>query len=97
MGPHNALGIDSTVTRVHTVLISTGQNLRTFLVHHTLRLGADNVGVSSVARRTVTPGAVVSTLTESISTALGEAAGLHTVPVDTLVGQRTLQVTLTPG
>ena len=44
---------------------------------------------------TVTPGPVVTTLTQSIDPALGEAAGQHTVPVDTLVRQGTLQVTLT--
>ena len=44
---------------------------------------------------TVTPGPVVTTLTQSIDPALGEAAGQHTVPVDTLVCQGTLQVTLT--
>ena len=85
MGPHNALSIDSTVTRVHTVLISTGQNLRTFLVHHTLRLGADNVGVSSVARRTVTASPVVSALTESLPATLSETTGEDTVSVDTFV------------
>ena len=46
---------------------------------------------------TVAPGPVVTTLTQSIGSTLGEAAGQHTVPVDTLVRQRTLQVTLTPS
>ena len=77
------------------MLISTGQNLGTFLVHHTLRLGAGSVGVSPVAGRTVAAGPVVSALTESIAATLGEAAGEDTVPVDTLVSQRALQVTLT--
>ena len=77
------------------MLISTGQNLGTFLVHHTLRLGAGSVGVSPVAGRTVAAGPVVSALTESIPATLGEAAGEDTVPVDTLVSQRALQVTLT--
>ena len=97
MGPHNALSVDSTVTGVDTVLISTGQNLRTLLVHHALRLGADYVGVSSVARRTVTAGPVVSALTESLPATLSEATGEDTVPVDTLVSEGTLQVTATPG
>ena len=79
------------------MLISTGQDLGTFLVYNTLRLGAGSVGVSPVAGWTVAPGSVVSALTESIPAALGEAAGEDTVPVDTLVRQRALQVTLTPG
>ena len=43
---------------------------------------------------TVAPGPVVSTLTQSRHSTLGEATGQHTVPVDTLVSQRTLEVTL---
>ena len=79
------------------MLISTGENLGTFLIYNTLRLGAGSVGVSPVAGRTVAAGPVVSALTESIAATLGEAAGEDTVPVDTLVSQRALQVTLTPG
>ena len=97
VGPHNALSVHRAVTGVDTVLISTGENLGTFLIYDTLRLGAGSVGVSPVAGRTVAPGPVVSALTESIAATLGEAAGEDTVPVDTLVSQRTLQVTLTPG
>ena len=79
------------------MLISTGENLGTFLVYDTLRLGAADIRVPPVAGRTVAAGPVVSALTESIAATLGEAAGEDTVPVDTLVSQRTLQVTLTPG
>ena len=91
------MGVHSTVTGVDTVLIPTGENLGTFLVYDTLRLGAGSVGISPVAGRTVAPGPVVSALTESITATLGEAAGQDTVPVDTLVSQRALQVTPTPG
>ena len=77
------------------MLIPTGQNLGTFLVYDTLRLGAGSVGISPVTGRTVAPGSVVSALTESVSATLGEAAGEDTVPVDTLVCQGALQVTLT--
>lgn len=93
VGPHDALGVHRTVTGVYTVLISTCQDLGTFLIHDTLRLGAGDIGVSSVAGGTVASGPVVSALTESIPATLGEAAGQHTVPVDTLVCQGTLQVT----
>ena len=79
------------------MFISTGENLGTFLIYNTLRLGAGSVGISPVAGRTVAPGPVVSALTESIPATLGEAAGQDTVPVDTLVSQRALQVTPTPG
>ena len=79
------------------MLISTGQDLGTFLVYNTLRLGAGSVGVSPVAGRTVAPGPVVSALTESIAATLGEAAGEDTVPVDTLVAQGALQVAPTAG
>ena len=95
MGPYNALSVHCTVTGVDTVLISTCQDLRTILVHHTLRLGAGHVGVSSVAGRTVTTGTVVSALTECIPATLGEAAGQDTVPVDALVSEGALQVTAT--
>ena len=67
------------------------------MVYDTLRLGAGSVGVSPVAGRTVAAGPVVSALTQSVSATLGEAAGEDTVPVDTLVCQRALQVTLTPS
>ena len=93
VGPHNALGVHSAVTGVDTVFISTGQDLRTFLIYNTLRLGAGSVGISPVTGRTVAPGSVVSALTESVSATLGEAAGEDAVPVDTLVCQGTLQVT----
>ena len=79
------------------MLISTGENLGTFLIYNTLRLGAGSVGVSPVAGRTVAAGPVVSALTESSSATLGETAGIYTVPVDTLVSEGTLQVTGTPG
>ena len=97
MGPHNALSVHSAVTGVDTVLVSTGQNLGAFFIYDTLRLGAGNIRVSPVAGGAVAAGPVVSALTESVAAALGEAAGEDTVPVDTLVGQRALQVTLTPG
>ena len=97
MGPHNALSVHSAVTGVDTVLVSTGQNLGAFFIYDTLRLGAGNIGVSPVAGRTVAAGPVVSALTESIAATLGEAAGEDTVPVDTLVAQGALQVTLTAG
>ena len=97
MGPHNALSVHSAVTGVDTVLVSTGQNLGAFLVYDTLRLGAGNIRVSPVAGGTVAPGPVVSALTQSVPATLGEAAGENTVPVDTLVSQRALQITLTPG
>ena len=97
MGPYNALSVHCTVTGVDTVLISTSQDLRTFLIYNTLRLGAGSVGISPVTWRTVAPGSVVSALTESVSATLGEAAGEDTVPVDTLVCQGALQVTLTPS
>ena len=79
------------------MLISTCQNLRTFFIYYTLRLGAGNIRISSVAGRTVAAGPVVSALTESSSATLGETAGIYTVPVDTLVSEGTLQVTGTPG
>ena len=79
------------------MLIPTGEDLGTFLVYDTLRLGAGSVGVSPVAGGTIAPGSVVSALTESILAALGEAAGEDTVPVDTLVRQRALQVGVTAG
>ena len=79
------------------MLISTGKDLGTFLIYNTLRLGAGSVGISSVAGRTVAAGPVVSALTQSVSATLGKAAGEDTVPVDTLVCQRALQVTLTPS
>ena len=79
------------------MLISTRQDLRTVLVHHTLRLGAGHIGVSSVAGGTVTTGPVVPALTERVPAALGEAAGQDTVPVDTLVCEGALQVTPTPS
>ena len=82
------------VAWVNTALIATGQNLGTLLVHHTLGASAGNIGVSSVARRTIATSLVVSALTQSVHTTLGETAGGHTVPVDTLVSQRTFQVTL---
>ena len=79
------------------MLVSTGQNLGAFFIYDTLRLGAGNIRVSPVAGRTVAAGSVVSALTESIAATLGEAAGEDTVPVDTLVAQGALQVTLTAG
>ena len=79
------------------MLISTGKHLGTFLIYNTLRLGAGSVGISPVTWRTVAPGSVVSALTESVSATLGEAAGQDTVPVDALVSQRALQITLTTG
>ena len=94
MRPDNALGIGCTVTRVDTVLILTGQHLGTLLVHGALRPGAGNIGVAPVLGGTVAPGPVVAALAQGAHTALGEAAGQHTVPVDTFVRQRTLQVTL---
>ena len=97
MGSYNALSVDCAVAGVDTVLIPTCQDLGTLLVHHTLGLGAQDIRVSSVAGGTVAAGAVVSALTERLTATLGEAAGQHTVSVDTLVSQRTLQVTLTPG
>ena len=93
----NTLGIDCTVTRIDTVLIPTGQDLGAFLIYHTLRLGAGNIRVSPVAGGTVAPSPVVSALTQSVSATLGEAAGEDAVPVDALVSQRALQITLTPG
>lgn len=74
----------------------TCQHLGTLLVHGALGPGAGNIGVTPVLGWTVAPGPVVTTLTQSIGPALGQAAGQHTVPVDTLVCQRTLQVTLAP-
>ena len=97
MGPHDTLSVHRAVTGVDTVLIPTGQDLGAFLIYHTLRLGAGNIRVSPVAGGTVAPGPVVSALTQSVSATLGEAAGEDTVPVDTLVCQRALQVTLTPS
>ena len=97
MGPHDTLSVHRAVTGVDTVLISTGQDLGTFLIYNTLRLGAGSVGISSVAGRTVAAGPVVSALTQSVSATLGEAAGEDTVPVDTLVAQGALQVAPTAG
>ena len=97
VGPHNALSVHSAVTGVDTVLVSTGQNLGAFFIYDTLRLGAGNIRVSPVAGRAVAAGPVVSALTESIPATLGEAAGEDAVPVDTLVAQGALQVTLTAG
>ena len=77
------------------MLIPTGENLGTFLVYDTLRLGAGSVGISPVAGRTVAPGPVVPALTQSLPATLGEAAGEDAVPVDTLVSQGALQVTPT--
>ena len=73
----------------------TGQHLGTLLVHGALGPGAGNIGVTPVLGWTVAPGPMVTALTQGIDPALGEAAGKHTVPVDTLVRQGTLQVTLT--
>ena len=97
MGPDNALGIGGTVTRVHTVLRLTCQHLGALLIHGALWSGAGHIGVTSVLGRTVAPGSVISALTQSCYSTLGEATGQHTVPVDTFVRQRTLQVTLTPS
>ena len=72
----------------------TGQHLGTLLVHGALRPGAGDIGVTPILGGTVAPGPVVSTLTQSRHSTLGEATGQHTVPVDTLVSQRTLEVTL---
>ena len=94
MVPHDALSTGVAITRVDTVLIATCQHLGTLLVHHTLRPSAGNIGVSSVARWTIAAGIVVSALAQSIHSALSETAGGHTVPVDTLVRQRTFQITL---
>ena len=75
----------------------TCEHLGALLVHSALGPGAGHIGVAPVLGWTVAPGPVVTTLTQGIDPALGEAAGQHTVPVDTLVRQRTLQVTLTPS
>ena len=94
MVPDNALSTGVAITGVDTVLIATCQHLGTLLVHHTLGPSAGNIGVSSVARRTIAASFVVSALTQSVHSALSETAGGHTVPVDTLLRQRTFQITL---
>ena len=83
----NTLGIDRAVARIDTVLIPAGQHLGTLIVHHTLGPDAGDVGVGvrPVPLWTVAPGPVVPTLTQSVHSALGQATGQDTVPVDTLV------------
>ena len=83
----NTLGIDRAVARIDTVLVPTGEHLRTLLVHDTLgpHAGDVGVGVRPVPLGTVAPGPVVSALAQSVNSALGEATGQDTVSVDTLV------------
>jgi hypothetical protein len=92
---HDAVGVDSAVTRVYAFLIPACQHLGTLVVHHTLGVVALGVGVASPAVGAVAPGSVVSRLTQSSHATLGEAAGVDALPVDALVRQRTLQVAVT--
>ena len=92
--PDNALSIDCAVAGVNTVLIATCQHLGTLLVHNALRSDAGNIWVTPVLRWTVAASIVIPGLAECVNTTLSETAGGDTVPVDTLVTERTLQITL---
>lgn len=94
---HNAVCIDRAVTGIYAFLIPASQYLWALVVHHTLRVVTQCVWIASPAIWTVAPGPVIPRLAQCSHSTLCQAAGVHTVPVDALIGERALQVTVTAG
>ena len=63
-------------TRIHTVLVDTGEVARTLGVHHTFRLAFD-VGVAGIVADTGTAGGLVALTAEGVDAAGRGVAGIY--------------------
>ena len=94
---HNAVCIDSAVTRIYAFLIPACEHLWALFVDHTFRIVTFDVGVSSPPIRAKAPSSVISCLAARSNATLGQTASVHAGSVDALVGQRALQVAVAAG
>lgn len=72
----SCVGPTHTRTRIHTVLVDTGEVARTLGVHHTLGL-ALNVGVAGIVADTGTAGGLVALTAEGVDAAGRGVAGIY--------------------
>ena len=89
---HNAVCIDSAVTRIYAFLIPACEHLGALFVDHTLGVVTFDVGVASPSVRAEAASSVISCLTARSYATLRQAAGINAGSVDALVRQRALQV-----
>ena len=94
---HNAVCIDSAVTRIYAFLIPACEHLWALFVDHTFWIVTFDVGVSSPPIGAEAPSSVISCLAPCSNATLSQTASVHAGSVDALVGQRALQVAVAAG
>ena len=97
MAAHQTIGVGRACARVDTLLVCTGEVLRTLLVHGALRPPAHLVRVAQVAGGTVAAGPVVPGLAQRLRPALLELARVLTLSPDACLGQRTFEIAVAAG